>query len=200
MKTQPIESFRRALAVAAFATLAMSCASTEMTSTWTDPYAKGKPLSRIAVICLTQDEGVRRMAEDQAAGQITGAHAVPSYHVLDRVDMTSREAVKAHLAAQGFDGALVMRLTGVSERVTQVGSPYGSFDGYYGYAGPAAYSSGYLQTETLVHVLSNLYSLDDNKLVWSGVSQTFNPASAKEVVVDVAKAVAKELEKEHLVL
>ena len=152
-----------ALAALAIATLTMSCATTEMTSTWTDPTAKGNALSKIAIICLAKDEGVRRMAEDEAARQIHGAQAVPSYSVLGGADLRSREAVKAALIAQGFNGALVMRMAAVTERVTAVGGPYGTFDGYYGWAGPTAYSSGYLETETVVHVVSNLYSLDQNK-------------------------------------
>jgi hypothetical protein len=50
--------------------------------------------------------------------------------------------------------------------------------------------TGY-QTDTIVHVVSNLYDLDQNKLIWSGVSQTSDPASAKEFMTSVSKAVAK---------
>lgn len=201
-----------ALAVPALLGLAMavavaSCASTEMTSTWTDPGAKGASLSRIAVVCLTKDPGIRRMAEDAAASQITGAQAVPSYEVLGDTDLRNREAVKAKMLAQGFQGVLVMRMAGITEQVTPVGGPYGpvvgpyaTFDGYYNWAGAAAYSPGYLQTETVVHVVSNLYSLDQNKLIWSGASRTFDPASVKSFMTDVSKAVAKSLQKDRLVL
>ena len=47
--------FLKGLAVLALATA--SCASTEMTSTWTDPSAKGASLSKVAVVCLTKDPG-----------------------------------------------------------------------------------------------------------------------------------------------
>jgi hypothetical protein len=49
-------------------------------------------------------------------------------------------------------------------------------------------------------VVSNLYSLQDGKLIWSGVSQTFDPASAQAVVQGVSKAVAKSIQKDRLVL
>jgi hypothetical protein len=176
------------------------CASTQMTSTWTDPSARGASLSKIAVVCLTQDPGLRRMAEETAASQMTGAQAVPSYQVLGEADLRNREQVKTKLLAQGFQGVLVMRLAGVTEQVTAAGGPYGTFDGYYDWAGSAVYAPGYLQTDTVVHVVSNLYSLDQNKLIWSGVSQTFDPASAKSFMNDVSKAVAKSLQHDRLIL
>ena len=91
----------------------LGCASTEMTSTWTDPSAKGSELSKIAVICMTKDEGMRRMAEDTAASQLAVAQATPSYQVLGDVDLHDAQAVKSKLQSQGFQGVLIMRLTRV---------------------------------------------------------------------------------------
>jgi nitrogen regulatory protein PII len=174
------------------------CATTDMTSTWTDPSAKGAALSKVAVICVSKDDGLRRMAEDTAASQLQGAQAVPSYRVLGDTDPKNKEAVKAKLKEQGFQGVLVMRVAGVSEQVNPI--DYDTFDGYYGYAAGVAYDPGFVQTDTVVHVVSKLYSLRDNKLIWSGVSQTFDPASASSFMTDVSKAVAKSIQKDRLVL
>jgi hypothetical protein len=183
------------------AIMAMSCASTEMTSTWTDPSAKGASLSKIAVVCLTKDAGARRMCEDAAASQLTGAEATPSYQALGDTELRNRQAVKTQLKAAGFQGVLVMRMTGVTEQVTPVDGPYGTFDGYYDWAGPAVWDPGYLQTDTIVHVISNLFSLQgQEKLIWSGVSQTFDPASAKSAYSDVSKAVAKAMQKDRVII
>jgi hypothetical protein len=190
-----------ALGSLAFAALVASCASTDMTSTWTDPSAKGASLSKIAVVCLTQDPGLRRMAEDTVAANLKGAEAVPSYQTLGDTDLKDREAVKAKLKDAGMNGVLVMRMTGVTEQVSPVGGPYGTFDGYYDVAAAGVYSPGYLQTDTVVHMTSSLYELNNNsKLIWSGVSQTFDPASAKSYMNDVSKAVAKSLQKDRIVL
>jgi hypothetical protein len=183
----------------AIATLTMGCATTEMTNTWTDPSAKGAAMSKIAVVAMSKDPGLRRMAEDTTASQLAGAQATPSYQVLGDTDLKDREAVKQKLKAAGFNGVLVMRLAGVSEQVTAVG-PYDTFDGYYDWAGGTVYAPGYLETDTVVRVISNLYSLDDNKLVWSGTSKTFDPTSASQFMGDVSKAVAKSLQKDRIVL
>jgi len=198
MKTNP--SIGSSIVTCAALGLALalgSCASTEMASTWTDPSAKGASLSKVAVVCMTKDPGIRRMAEDTAAQQLVGAQAVPSYQVLGDTDLKDREAVKAKLKEQNFQGVLLMRMTGVSERIDPVS--YAGFDDYYAYAA-GAYDPGYVQTDTIVHVVSNLYSLTENKLIWSGVSQTFDPASAKQFMTSVSKAVAKSLQKDRLVI
>ncbi len=189
-----------ALGGLALATLAVSCASTDMTSTWTDPSAKGAGLSKIAVVCMTKDPGLRRQAEDTAAAQLKGAQGIPSYQLLGDADLKDREAVKTKLRTAGVQGVLVMRMTGVTEQVSMVPGPYATFDGYYDYAYGGMYAPGYLQTDTVVHVVSNLYDLDQNKLIWSGVSQTFDPSSAQSFMTDVSKAVAKQLEKNKIIL
>jgi hypothetical protein len=179
--------------------IAAGCASTKMTSTWTDPAAKGSELSKVAVIAMAKDEGLRRMAEDEVAQEIKGAQVVPSYQVLGDTDLQDKEAVKAKLREEGFDGVLVMRMAGASERVVAVDAgPYATFDGYYSWAYGATYGP-YVETETVVRMVSNLYSVEQNKLVWSGTSETFDPSSAKDLVDDVSRQVAKELEKDRLV-
>jgi len=181
------------------AALSVGCATTEMTSTWTDPSAKGAAMSKIAVVCLAKDPGLRRIAEDGTAAQMAGAQATPSYQVLGDTDLKDREAVKSKLKAAGFNGVLVMRLAGVTEQVTPVG-PYDTFDGYYDYGVCSVYGPGAVETDTVVHIVSNLYSLDQNKLVWSGTSKTFDPSSAKQMVGDVGQAVAKSLQKDRIIL
>jgi hypothetical protein len=182
------------------AALFASCASTQMSRTWTDPAAKGASISKIAVVALTNDPGKRRMFEDTTASKLAGAQAVPSYQILGDTDLKNLDAVKAKLRAAGMNGVLVMRMTGISEQVTPVG-PYGTMNGYWGYAAGPAFAPGYLQTDTTVHMVSNLYSLDDEaKLIWSGVSETFNPASAESFMKGASKAVAKSLQKDHIVL
>ena len=189
-----------AVMVLGLAAAAGGCASTEMKSTWTDPGSKGAMLSKVAVICLHKDPGLRRMCEDTSASRLTGANAVPGYRVVADAELRDRQAVKTKLKEQGFQAVLVMRVTNVSEQVTAVDGPYGTFDPYYDWAGAAVYDPSYLQTDTVVHMVSNLYSLQDEKLIWSGVSETFDPASAQSFMKDVSKAVAKSIQKDRLVL
>jgi hypothetical protein len=70
---------------------------------------------------------------------------------------------------------------------------YGGFYGMYGYGWGAAYSTGYLRTDTIVSVETNLYQLDGDKLLWSGVTETFNPNEITKMVNEIADTVSKDL-------
>ena len=107
-----------ALGGLALAAAVAGCATMEMTNTWTDPGAKGAALSKVAVVCLTKDPGLRRQAEDTAVSQLQqkGGQAFPSYQLLGETDLKDREAVKAKLKSSGVDGVLVLRVTHVSEQ------------------------------------------------------------------------------------
>jgi hypothetical protein len=186
-----------ALALAAGVALTLgACSSTQMTNTWKDPSAAGKQLSKVAVVSMARDEAIRRISEDDVASHL-GPRTVPSYQVLAGVDLRDREAVKAKLRREGFDGVLVMRLAAVTEQVTPGMGPYYSFDRYYDYAYGYAYAP---QVDTQVHVVSSLYSLPDDKMIWAGTSRTFDPTSVKEVIDGVSKAVAKEVQQNRLIL
>ena len=189
-----------ALGVVTLAALVASCASTEMTSTWTDPAAKGAQLSKVAVVCMTKDAGLRRIAEDTTAANLAGAKAIPSYQILGDTDLKDLETVKGKLRAAGInarpDDAHDRRLRAGDRR----GWPLRNVRRLLGLRRRGGLRPGYLQTETVVHMVSNLYSLEQNKLLWSGVSKTFDPSSAQDFMTDVSKAVAKSLEKERVVL
>jgi hypothetical protein len=171
---------------------AASCASTEMESTWRDPGSPTAMLDRVAVICLSRNEGMRRMAEDEVVKQIGTPRVVQSYRVLSGIDLRDRQSVKASLQRQGFDGVLVMRLAGVTDEISQV--PVGSFDRYYGWA---AYQP---VVNTVVRVSTNLYSLPMDRLLWAGNSKTFDPSSPQKTVHEVSRAVSKELKKDRLII
>jgi hypothetical protein len=178
--------------------LAGGCASTEIDRTWKDPSARGILLSRVAVVCLCQDVTVRRLVEDEVVKQMGGTAVFPSHKALPDVDLKDRALVKQRLSAHGFDGVLVMRLAAVSEEAASPGpAPIGTFDGYYGWAYGMSYGA---PVGTVVRMVTNLYSLTINKLVWSGQSRTFDPGSARNLVDDVSRAVGKELIEDHLII
>ena len=75
----------------------------------------------------------------------------------------------------GFDGAIVMRVTNVSEQVTYNGAYWGDsygFAGYWNNAWAYPYNPGYVTTTQIVTVETNIYSLKDDKLVFAALSQT----------------------------
>jgi hypothetical protein len=174
----------------------VGCSNTQIESTWKDPSVQ-PTLTKVAVVCLTREEGLRRMCEDEAVQQIATGTVLQSYVALGDVPLSDRDAVKARLRSQGFDGVLMMRFAGVSEQVNLGPAPVATFDTYY----PWAYGMAYTPTvDTIVRMIANVYSLPLNRLIWSGSSKTFDPSSARTTVEDVSKAVGRELKKNHLLI
>lgn len=77
-------------------------------------------------------------------------------------------------------------------------SHYRGFYGYYGYGWPTVYAPAHLQADTVVTIETNVYSVTEDKLLWSGISETFNPSDVATVVNDIADAASRELRRQGL--
>ena len=60
------------------------------------------------------------------------------------------------------------------------------------------YDPGYLSVEKVVKIETLVYSLDQDKLVWAGVSRTGDPTQVDSFITEVAKACADQMEKDGL--
>ena len=121
-------------------------------------------------------------------------------------DGLSTETIKAAIAGTDIDAKLVMRQVRIKkeERYVQprydyLGEPfYGSFYGYYGHFSPI-YTPGYITEDTIVHLETNGYRVEGEKLVWSGKTETFNPKNTNTLISELAKTILKELAKSSLI-
>ena len=192
------------LAVVGVVAITACAASTRITSSWTDPSPGSLEFNRTLVVFMSANEGIRRTAEDQLASLIERSEAVASYTMFPGDTGLDEASAKAAISDAGYDGAVVMRIISRDQQLTYTPgmsypANYGSFWGYYGYGWGSVYDPGYLSTDTIVTVETTVYSIRDDKLIWSGVSETFNPNNAESLVDDVARAVARELEREGLI-
>jgi hypothetical protein len=189
-----------------------ACASTKLTEVWMDEAYKGKPVSDVLIIGVTEEEGVRRSFETKfvKAFQAEGAEAVSSANVIkiagDR-KLEKDEIMKA-VYKYGNDSVLITTLVSVDSkeeyrppRMTYggYGGPWGFYD-HYGYSyGYVHYDPGYSVTHTYYRLETNLYDVETEKPLWSGVSETLNPKSDKQIIDDVIKVVMNALKKNGLV-
>ena len=100
--------------------------------------------------------------------------------------------MKRRVRAEGFDSAVVMRVVSVEREVSYrpgtvyaVPALYSDFWGYWGYGWRSVYDPGYLRSDRVVTIATNVYSVADDKLVWASQSETFNPASLRDAVGEV---------------
>jgi hypothetical protein len=197
-------SFRyTAAAFAAAVSLAGCYHSTQMAATWHDPSARSLRFQHPITVFVTTSETMRRSVEDRMASKFQ--NATPSYRVLTTIDSTNGAQVRQQLAGMGFDGAIIMRVVDVTDKLTYVpgsywyGGPYTSFAGYWGTAWGYPYDPGYVAQDRIVSMETQIYALASDKLVYAARSETTNPRSVNKLVDSVLRHVMEELEKENVI-
>ncbi len=181
----------------------VACATTLETQ-WKDPSARAEDFTFRRVVTLAQvdDEAVRRRAEDAMAAALAGGpraqagalEAKPAYPLVARSELADADALRAKLERAGFDGAVLMRLVSDEDRVRYVP---GRAETFYGVV--VRYEPGYYDVDRILRVETNLYSVEDGRLLWSGVTKTVDPSDLEDLVDGIAKAVRNELEDQGLV-
>jgi hypothetical protein len=161
------------------------CASTTLRDSWSDPsYAQG-PFKKWIVVGVGGDTVAKRTFEDIMVSRLRarGVEALPGYRYLPE-GRASEPELNAAVATSGADGMMMVHLRRVQTRtqVTQAmvpGPMYPGF-GWYGVYG-GWYSVPEIRQYDIATVETTVYAVNGKKLVWSGVTETFDPRSvAKE--------------------
>ena len=187
--------------------------SLKVVTSWLNPQYEGKTFHKVLVIGVAQDTAVRADFEDKMAVQIArpGMETIPGNQILLRPDPHAKpdfDYLRAQINSNHVDAVIVSRLLRVERKVTSVPSstyiaPFPYYYSFYGYLGavyPVMYDPGYTREDTTVRVETNVYatSKPDGDLVWTGVSDSFNPKSAKKVADALVKEIPKRMEKDGL--
>ena len=185
------------------ALLAACAPTTEVLNSWADPSAGQVRFKKMLNVCACKDEAMRRTVEDQLTKRITGSTS--SYTILSQEDLQDRESAKAKVKAGGYDGAVVMVLVSVDRTQTYVpGSayavpaPYTSMYGGWGYGWSTYYDPGYVDTDQLVDFNTNVYRVQDEKLLWASRTQTTDPTSVGSMVDEIISANISEMKKQKV--
>jgi hypothetical protein len=163
---------RLGLAALAITAVASCAAPTQLVSSWTDPAAAEHTYQKVVVVGATPQTTIRRLYEDTFASELQsrGMTAVPSYTFAE--GKLTNEVVAAKLEELGADGIIVTRLVDKEQTQNYVpGTTYGGWYGYYG-AGYGYSSPGYSYTSKVYRIETNLYDVQNNKLAWSGITET----------------------------
>jgi len=163
--------------------LASCAASTQLMHSWADPAAAGHQFKKIVVVGATPQSATRRNYEDAFTQELAarGVQAVPSYQLVGEGQI-DKDAAAQKIKDAGCDGILVTRLVDKSTEQTYypptysaVAAPapyYGGWYGYYNMGYTYMSSPGYVTTDQVYKIESNLYDINGDKLMWSGLTQT----------------------------
>ena len=185
-----------------------SCSSTKITSTWREPNKEISlnKLNKVLVVALFQNETSRRKAEDQMVSYFYGK-GVASYNYLDKNISTKNEnAIREKIKDDGFDGAVTMRLLDVDKEdvysrgnISMYPSYYRNFSGYYFRNWGYFSDPGYYSTTKTYTVETNVFSIKEDKIIWSGITKTTDPSGVTKMTDEIGKVVFNEMVKEGFI-
>lgn len=193
------------VAIAAF--MVVSCGpSAKIVKSWSEPGSSVTPgpSNKTLVISMVKDESSRRIIEDQLVTRI-GGQAVASYTILppDLLKDASEETLAQKLNAGGFTHVLMMRLADVENETSYVPGTttgyYGGYGRYYRYGAGYYSNPGYYTTDKNYFVETTVYSVNPNKLLWTGTTKTVNPTKIEKTVNDIADVVYAKMKSQGFI-
>ena len=184
-------------------------AGTQFSATWTSPdYAQMQDVDEVLVVAVTATEVRRRIFEDSLVSKLQdeGISAYPSNQFSESVDQMDEEEVEALIKERGIEAVIVTRVLNIDRQevvvppsTTVTGYPsygrpyYDSWYGYYSHGYAVTHDPGYTYEKITVSLETNLYDTANGKLIWSGQSDTFDPANTQEVIGPTTEIIVDEL-------
>lgn len=188
--------------------LLTSCASTTIVESWKEPNKEVNidKLKKVLVVAMFKTETNNRMAEDQMV-KLLKNKGIQSYNYLTKnFDKTKVEIIQNKIKNDGFDGAVTMRLIDVDKEivyqlngVNPFPNNYRDFSNYY-YDSSKLYNNtdNYVTTKKYI-IETNVYSIIENKIIWSALTETTDPKGVDKMSKEVAAVVYKQMIKEGLI-
>jgi hypothetical protein len=153
-----------------------------MRDSWFDASVRGAPFAKVLVVSVGGDLAQQRIFEDILAEKLrtVGVDGVQGYRFLPD-SKASEVQLDAAVSRAGADGLMLVRFKGVRTetevRTSMVPGPLGpGWYGWYGswYAVPEVYQTRIATIET------SLFDVGTKKLVWTGVTETYDPVSFRK--------------------
>lgn len=191
----------RTLLSAAAALLLAACVSTTLRDAWSDPSYTGPPFRKLLVLGVSNNISERRIFEDVMSRRLAaaGVEAIPAYRFLADGAKAAEPALDAAVRASGADGLLMSRVRAIDRRtsVTTSMAPGPAF-GWYG-----VYSAWYPVTDVrqydIALVETSLFAADGKRVVWSGMTETYEPTSVASDAPGFAGVIVRALQQRGLV-
>lgn len=202
MKKLPFLSF------IAVVVIALSCNTTKITSSWREPNKTVylNSLKKVLVVAFFKDETSRHKAEDQMSSFLNG-NGLQSYKYWgSSFNKNHEKDIRAKIRGDGFDGAVTMRLIDVEKEKTYTSrntllypNYYRSFSDYYIQNWGYHSNNGYFTTTKIYTIETNVFSIKEDRIIWTGLTKTTNPAGVDKLMAEVSHVVYKKMLKEGFV-
>jgi hypothetical protein len=176
---------------------------------WRDPEYRAAPLTKVYVVAMKKDATNRRLLEDAFVAELgkRGVTARASYRQFADAAPDTQQVIE-EVRANGWDGVLVASklpteensvfVPGYTTRETR--QRLNRWTGRYYTVWEDVHHPGYTETETVVrHQVDVWTTRDGGQLVWSGVSERYDPTHFDVVANAIVDQVVPELSKQGLI-
>jgi hypothetical protein len=188
-------------------TLLISCSSTKITSSWVKPGANANRYHSIMVLALVGNDNpaLQQKMEDKVVSRLrrrgynaTSFFAINGPHALDKSDEQNAQAL---LKKNGADAVftIVMLDTSKEHHFVPGATGYTPYDyyynfwGYYGNLYDRIYMPGYYTTATNYFWETNFYGANDQQLIYSVRTKSFNPTSANSLADEYGHEIINDM-------
>ena len=197
------------LVLAAFG-LAACASRNQVVSEWKDPAYAARSGQKVVVMAVAENEINGRIWESEMSKQLAarGFTVVAGSAIMGTTGTRPDSAAVAQKVADaGADMVMVTRVMAIDKETNYVPgttyvTPGAYWNGYYGlftHAYSAMETPGYIEQNTVVRLETTIFDVATGKLVWGGVSESFNPSSTASLAQNVSEKIVHRLERSGLI-
>ena len=172
-----------------------ACASTKsgIVESWKAPEAGPLRFNKVVALAILDNETIRSRAEDALKANLRNVETVQGYKMFTIAELENLAGLKERLRQEGFDGVVVLSLAGSEQKIGWTSSHDPLAEEY------AWYPTEQMAVDTILRVEIQIYSLAEDKLIWGGISQTFNAQGTQDLIAKIVAAAGQELRRQGLI-
>jgi hypothetical protein len=188
--------------VGACSLLVVSCATTRKVQTWKDGSYQGK-VKKTLVVAVLSGPVMRNFLEQEFVAQFKalGVEGVASNRVVSAELARDKDAALSFVKGQGFGTVLVARILDQRYWDKTQGGGVAYVPTGYGVGWDGIYNDGFLEVglpvyQSSVDILAiqmNVYDLQEGKLIFSAVSDTYIEGAKEKAVQPFVETMVKQL-------
>ena len=188
-----------------------SCASqNQVVSEWKDPNYAARGGQKVVVMAVAENETNGRIWESEMSKQLSarGFNVIAGSSIMGQTGTRPDSAAVAQkIADAGADLVMVTRMLAIDKETTYVpgntyiapGTYYGGYFGLFTHAYAAIETPGYIKQDTIVRLETSVFDVPTGRLVWGGVSESFNPSSTASLAQNVTEKIVHRLERSGMI-
>jgi hypothetical protein len=171
------------------------CSQNQLVRSWQAPNMPAPRFPSVLVLAAVSDEFAGRIYEDAFVkyAQADGVNAIPGWSMMKEGAFVTKEQLEAAAARSGAASVLISKVVHVDVQ-TDYNYAYGAAaysPGYYGY-----YNAGFMtyvptggDTSVEVTVQTNLFDVQTQAVVWSGITKSYPTTRMSDQSPSLAKMV-----------